>query len=102
MKKILIALAALVTMMPLLVEAHHGWSVFDSKAELTLTGVVTDFHFVNPHSVVDFEVKDSKGKAEAWQGELTSALHLKRKGWSPISLEAGDAITVVGHKSRTG
>jgi len=41
--------------------AHHGLEAFDQTRKLTLKGTVTAFHFVNPHSVVEFEVKDDKG-----------------------------------------
>ena len=38
--------------------AHHGLAAFDRTTEITLEGTVTEFHFVNPHCIVDFEVKD--------------------------------------------
>ncbi len=82
--------------------AHHGWAAFDNKTNVTLKGTVTAFHFVNPHSVVDFDVKGDDGKVVSWQGELTSSLHLKRRGWSAVSLEAGDEITVHGNPARSG
>jgi len=41
---------------------HHGWAEFDEKAEVTLQGSVTDFHYVNPHCVVEFLVKDEKDR----------------------------------------
>lgn len=82
--------------------AHHAWAAFDNKTNLVFKGTVTAFHFVSPHSVIEFEVKDANGKAVVWQGELTSALHLKRRGWSAVSLEAGDEITVSGNPARSG
>src|SRR4051812_34248219 len=38
--------------------AHHGLEAFDQTSKVTLKGTVTAFHFVNPHSVVEFDVKD--------------------------------------------
>jgi hypothetical protein len=42
--------------------AHHGYAAFDTSAEITLKGTVTDFHFVNPHCVIEIDVKDDKGQ----------------------------------------
>lgn len=89
-------------LIPGIAQAHHGWVDFDEKAELTVSGTVTAFYFVNPHCVVEFEVKDEKGQIQKWQGEFASKLELSRKGWSPASLEAGEKLTFIGHPSRDG
>jgi hypothetical protein len=57
-----------------LAEAHHGWTEFDEKAE------VTDFHYVNPHCVVEFEVKDETGHVHKWQCEFSYPGVLLRRG----------------------
>lgn len=80
--------------------AHHGLAAFDQTNKLTLKGTVTAFHFVNPHSVVEFEVKDDKGHVQAWQAELTSPGHLK--GWTATSLEPGNVVTVTGYRAKSG
>src|SRR5258708_6799202 len=89
-------------LIPGLASAHHGWATFDSQMKVTLKGAVTDFHFVNPHSVVEFEVKDAKGQVQEWEGELTSPSHLVPRGWSASSLEAGDQVTITGYPARNG
>ena len=81
-------------------EAHHGWTEFDEKAEVTVEGTVTDFHYVNPHCVVEFEVKDETGHVHKWQGEFSNPGVLSRKGWNAASLEAGDKLTLTGHPAR--
>jgi hypothetical protein len=80
--------------------AHHGLAAFDTTKEITLKGTVTEFHFVNPHCVVDFEAKDEKGQVHLWQAEMTSPAHLK--GWTATSLEPGDVVTVTGYRSKSG
>jgi hypothetical protein len=80
--------------------AHHGLAAFDQTNKLTLKGTVTEFHFVNPHSVVEFEVKDDEGHVQAWQAELTSPVHLK--GWTATSLEPGNVVTVTGYRAKSG
>jgi hypothetical protein len=82
--------------------AHHGWTAFEGEKKITLKGTVTDFHFVNPHSVIEFEVKNDKGQIEAWEGELTSPMHLIPKGWTKSSLDTGDAVTITGYPAKNG
>ncbi len=80
--------------------AHHGLAAFDQTTTITVKGTVTEFHFVNPHCVVEFEVKGDKGKIEKWQGEMTSPAHLK--GWTATSLEQGNVVTVSGYRAKSG
>src|SRR5258708_6396119 len=77
--------------------AHHGFAAFDTKTVVTYKGTVTDFHFVNPHSVVEFDVE-----GQNWKVELSSAGRLAAKGLTPASLEAGDTVTVSGYRARNG
>jgi hypothetical protein len=100
---ICIALAAtfLATSTPLF--AHHGNSDYDRTKEVTFHATVTDFLFVNPHSLLFFTVKDSQGKLEEWQGELQSPSMLSRKGhWTKDTVKPGDQITIVGNPVKNG
>ena len=80
--------------------AHHGLAEFDQTQKVTLEGTVTEFHFVNPHSVVEFEVKDDQGQVQKWQAEMTSPARLK--GWTATSLEPGNVVTVTGYRAKSG
>jgi Family of unknown function (DUF6152) len=80
--------------------AHHGLTAFDQTTKVTLKGTVTAFHFVNPHAVVEFEVKDDKGRVQEWKAEMTSPAHLK--GWTATSLEPGNVVTVTGYRAKSG
>jgi Family of unknown function (DUF6152) len=82
--------------------AHHGYAAFDTKAFVTFQGTVTDFHFVNPHCVVEFEIKDDKGQRQSWKGELSSSSHLGPRGWTATTLAAGDEITITGYRAKNG
>jgi hypothetical protein len=82
------------------VDAHHGQAAFDQTTKVTLEGTITDFHFVNPHCVVEFEVKDATGPAKTWQAEMTSPSNLK--GWTATSLEPGDIVTITGYRAKSG
>jgi len=82
--------------------AHHGWAAFDSTSQITLKGRVTEFHFVNPHSVVDFEVRDEKSHLQLWEGELTSRSNLGLRGWTASSIEEGEEVTISGYPAKNG
>ena len=86
--------------------AHHGYAAFDTSAEITLKGAVTDFHFVNPHCVIEFDVQDEKGpdpgKVQNWKAELTSANHLTPKGWSEATVQPGDELAITGYRAKNG
>ncbi len=82
--------------------AHHGYAAFDTSAEVTLKGIVTDFHFTNPHCVIEFDVKDEKGEVQNWKAELTSANHLAPKGWSESSIQPGDELAITGYRAKNG
>ena len=82
--------------------AHHGSAAYDNKTPVTVTGIVTDFQFVNPHVIVSFDVKDEKGGVQKWQGELTSPNHLLHAGWNAHSIKPGDQITLTGLRAANG
>lgn len=95
-------LLTLLLLMPGTAGAHHGYANFDTSAEVTLKGTVTDFHFTNPHCVIEINVKDEKGQVENWKAELTSANHLAPKGWTESSVQAGDELAITGYRAKNG
>ncbi len=85
-----------------LIFAHHGTAGYDTGTPVTVSGTVTDFKFVNPHSIISFDVKDDKGETQKWQAELTSPNHLVRAGWTATSLKAGDKVKITGWRAKSG
>ena len=82
--------------------AHHGQAGYDTTATVTVNGTLTDFKFVNPHSIVSIDVKNDHGAADGWQGELTSPNHLIRAGWEATTLKPGDKVTMTGYRAKSG
>jgi Family of unknown function (DUF6152) len=82
--------------------AHHGQAGYNTTETVTVSGAVTDFQFVNPHSIVSLDVKDDKGEKQAWQGELTSPNHLLRAGWTSTTLKPGDQVIMAGFRAKSG
>ena len=80
--------------------AHHSPVVFDRTRQVTLTGVVTEFRWGNPHSWIHIDVADKDGKVGNWAVEMDPASHLAREGWKSSTLKPGDKISVVVYPLR--
>jgi hypothetical protein len=82
--------------------AHHGGAAYDNEHPMTLSGTVKGFQFIQPHPLIDLEVKDAQGATTEWSVEMTAPNHLSHFGWTGKKLKAGDQITVVGLPSKNG
>src|ERR1700723_1964275 len=82
--------------------AHHGQAGYNTTETVTVSGRISGFQFVNPHSIVGLDVKDDKGETQAWQGELTSPNHLIRAGWTATTMNPGDKVTMTGYRAKSG
>ena len=78
--------------------AHHAFSpVYDDKRTVTIEGVVTEFRFVNPHSMMTMEVRDDGGAVTRWVVEFAGRLNLSEVGWTADSIKAGERVSVSGN-----
>jgi Family of unknown function (DUF6152) len=77
--------------------AHHGFDTeYDAAKKVKLTGVVTQVAWTNPHMRVYVDVTDEKGTVTNWNLELTSPNSVRRQGWGPNDLKAGDKVNFEG------
>jgi hypothetical protein len=74
--------------------AHHGYALFDTSTRKTVSGTVRQFIWMNPHSWVWLDVKNTQGGVDAWGFEGMSPNYLGRRGWTRETLKPGDPITV--------
>ena len=88
---LLVAAAVLVTR-PL--QAHHSNVAYEVTKVITVTGVVKDFEWVNPHTWLHLVVEDDKGGKAEWAAEGRAPGILLRAGWTRSSLKPGEKITV--------
>jgi hypothetical protein len=82
--------------------AHHGNVAYADKIVEFKQATVTKFLWSNPHSLIDFDVKDEKGNVVHWVCETASPEALKLIGWSKSSIGPGDTITVFLYPSKNG
>lgn len=89
---VLVILAALFCATPAL--PHHSNVAFEVNKIVTLTGVVTEFRWVNPHTWIGLSVDDGKGTKTVWAIEGRAPGVLARAGWSRSSVKVGDTVTI--------
>lgn len=95
-------LVALVLLAPA-VFAHHSFTAeFTAEETATLTGVVTEVWFRNPHVRYVFTVTNEDGEEETWDARGSPVVWLARKGWKRDSIEVGDRVTFYGFLGRDG
>lgn len=83
--------------------AHHSFAAeYDTKAPVTLKGVVTKVEWLNPHAYFYIDVKDDSGKVVNWAIENGPPNMLYRQGWRKDSLKPGDMVTVDGFRAKDG
>jgi hypothetical protein len=76
--------------------AHHGWSEYDEKKLLQLTGTIEASGYEQPHGYVDL-----KSAGKTWHVVLAPPGRMDNRGLSRDMLAAGNSATVVGYPHRT-
>ena len=81
--------------------AHHGNAAYDGTITVVKDATVTKLAWANPHTIIEFDVKDDKGQPVHWAAELGSPSALGLIGWSKTSVSPGDTITVFVHQAKS-
>ena len=103
MKTILPALLALGVLAGGPAVAHHSFAPYESTLQIKLSGVVSEFKWVNPHVYIEIDATDEKtGEKRHWLIEGASTSILNRAGWKFNMIKPGDRITVIVSPLRTG
>src|SRR6185295_6146913 len=80
--------------------AHHSIaSAYDSGRKITLEGVITEFHFVNPHPFITIKIEAS---GKFWTLETDNRSEMAQAGITAQTLKPGDRIIVTGNPARDG
>ena len=83
--------------------SHHSFAAeFDANKPISLKGTITKVDFVNPHSWLYIDVKDSDGKVVSWAVEMGSPNGLIRRGVTKNSVPVGVEVTVEGYRAKDG
>jgi hypothetical protein len=87
--------------------AHHSQTQFDLTKTVTLTGVVTEVDWSNPHTFfyIDATVAgDPNSQKKNWglEGQSPNFLMNNKEGWKPDTIKVGDKITITGNARKDG
>jgi hypothetical protein len=88
-----LVIALVVLPFPAALHAHPGSALFDETKGVTVTGVVTDWLWANPHCLLQFDVKDDKGTVAHWAAEVSNPPDMIARGWSRKMFKPGDEVT---------
>ncbi|HTE15634.1 MAG TPA: DUF6152 family protein [Burkholderiales bacterium] len=77
------------------VAAHHATSMFAHDKVVTISGVVKEVHWTNPHVGIHVIGAVAGERPSLWVIEMTSPGNLVRTGsWTRYSVKPGDKITI--------
>ena len=82
--------------------AHHSFAIYDDDNPRTITGVVREFRWTNPHSWIFVAVANPAGGETVWEIEHGPINMLSRQGWTARTLEPGDRVTIEVHPAHSG
>ncbi len=81
--------------------AHHSVPVnFDQSREISITGVLTEVAWRNPHSHLRLDITTENGSTVEWLVELGSANAMRRAGYPLERFAVGDPIEIIGWPGR--
>jgi hypothetical protein len=94
--------AAFLSLLAVPAMAHHSFSMFDREKTMTLTGVVKQFDWTNPHAWLYVMVMDDAGKAIEYPLEMQGTGQAQKNGWRPDTVKPGDRVTIAMHPLKSG
>jgi len=81
--------------------AHHSTDAdFTPGSEITITAVVTEFRFVNPHPFVKAREVGPDGQAKEWMLLLDDRWEMVEAGFTRWTFQPGDVLVATGRPSR--
>jgi hypothetical protein len=82
--------------------AHHSAVMFDEGREITVTGVVKEFQYTNPHSWLLVDVTNEDGTVTTWGFEAEGPSTLMRAGIRKSDFSPGTELTITGNPMKDG
>ena len=82
--------------------AHHSFSMFDREKTVTLSGIVKEYEWTNPHVWIHMMAADTSGKPVEWSFEMQAIAQDTAGGWRPDSVKPGDKVSIDFHPLKDG
>lgn len=81
---------------------HHSLAMYDRGHPIELVGIVREFKFISPHTLIVLEVPGEGAQPVIWTLEGDSPNSLDWDGWSSQSLKPGDEVRLSVEPLRSG
>jgi uncharacterized protein DUF6152 len=83
--------------------AHHAFAAeYDADQPVELTGTVTKAKWVNPHSRLLVDVRNTDGTVTNWSFEFGAPNALEGRGLTKADLQPGAKVFIKGFRSKNG
>ena len=96
----LAVVALLIAVVP--AAAHHSHAMFDMTVEKSVTGVVSNFSYRNPHVYLYLDVKGDDGQVMKWAVEMSNIDNMRSRGIVQSTFKIGDVVTVKMNPLKNG
>ena len=102
MRTMIVATVSAATLLATSALAHHSGAMFDRSKAVTLSGVVKDWQWTNPHTALILDVAGDQGRVVEWNLEGQSPQVLRGRGWNRGVMKVGDKVVVRTNPLRDG
>lgn len=79
--------------------AHHGWTGYDESKAFTVTGVIREAKWENPHVLIRLQADEGKGKT--WLAYLAPINRMETRGLQKDAIKVGGTATLMGYPHKT-
>jgi hypothetical protein len=97
-----VALIAAITIAAVPAHSHHSNSAYMVNEIIELSGTVTQWRWINPHTWLHIAVEGENGEEVEWVVEGRAPGILGRAGWDRAVLQPGETVTVHASPSKDG
>ena len=87
--------AFILTVGATVIHGHHSAAGYDPQREVSITGVVTNYEWANPHIYIHV-----RSANDVWEVEAGSPGVMRTRGWSTNTFVRGEPVTVTVHPPR--
>lgn len=96
MKRVVIALVAAIAVAGGSLSAHHSYSAYHTDRLVEVEGVIDEFEWRAPHSLLKVRADDGSMHIFEWQAPSS----LQRRGIQQDTLKAGERVVAAGNPHR--
>ena len=79
--------------------AHHGWTGYDESKAFTITGVIREAKWENPHVLIRLQADNGKGKT--WLAYLAPISRMEMRGLKQDAVKVGGTATLMGYPNKS-